>query len=231
MVWCPRPCPRRLLKPSHHADPAFNPCATLPLRRLGRVGDGGGRAEAPASRNHHRVGRVSARSSRSGLSRSAMKSTAIFTSAFSLYTSSLRHAAPHPPRPRLQGRIVKSRFPESQRDSILQPRVDRAAGYPGSSCRNIINPERVASSAPPFDATPLGLKTISESAPRVARSSQPWANGRCPVGANPSPPLAEQRRILSGLDALQAEVDALKTLQAEAAAELPPHENNVPGDF
>ena len=39
------------------------------------------------------------------------------------------------------------------------------------------------------------------------------------------------RRILSGLDALQVEVDALKTLQAEAAAELPSHENNVPGDF
>jgi type I restriction enzyme S subunit len=34
------------------------------------------------------------------------------------------------------------------------------------------------------------------------------------------PPLAEQRRIVSELDALQAEVDALKRLQAETAAEL-----------
>lgn len=34
------------------------------------------------------------------------------------------------------------------------------------------------------------------------------------------PPLAEQRRIVAELDALQAEVDALKRLQAEIAAEL-----------
>ena len=32
--------------------------------------------------------------------------------------------------------------------------------------------------------------------------------------------LAEQRRIVAELDALQAEVDALKRLQAETAAEL-----------
>jgi type I restriction enzyme S subunit len=36
----------------------------------------------------------------------------------------------------------------------------------------------------------------------------------------PFPPLAEQRRIVAELDALQAEVDALKRLQAETAAEL-----------
>jgi type I restriction enzyme, S subunit len=36
----------------------------------------------------------------------------------------------------------------------------------------------------------------------------------------PVPPLPEQRRIVSELDALQAEVDALKRLQAEMAAEL-----------
>ncbi len=34
------------------------------------------------------------------------------------------------------------------------------------------------------------------------------------------PPLPEQRQIVSKLDALQAEVDALKRLQAEATAEL-----------
>jgi type I restriction enzyme S subunit len=36
----------------------------------------------------------------------------------------------------------------------------------------------------------------------------------------PLPPLSEQRRIVAELDALQAEVDALKRLQAETAAEL-----------
>jgi type I restriction enzyme S subunit len=35
-----------------------------------------------------------------------------------------------------------------------------------------------------------------------------------------SPPLPEQRRIVAELDALQAEVDALKRLQAETSAEL-----------
>jgi hypothetical protein len=34
------------------------------------------------------------------------------------------------------------------------------------------------------------------------------------------PPLPEQRRIVAELDALQAEVDALKRVQAETAAEL-----------
>ena len=34
------------------------------------------------------------------------------------------------------------------------------------------------------------------------------------------PPLPEQRRIVSALDALQAEVAALKRLQAETATEL-----------
>ena len=36
----------------------------------------------------------------------------------------------------------------------------------------------------------------------------------------PVPPLPEQRRIVAELDALQAQVDALKRLQAETAAEL-----------
>ncbi len=34
------------------------------------------------------------------------------------------------------------------------------------------------------------------------------------------PPLAEQRRIVAHLDALQAKADALRSLQAEASAEL-----------
>jgi type I restriction enzyme S subunit len=42
------------------------------------------------------------------------------------------------------------------------------------------------------------------------------------IGATqlPVPPLPEQRRIVAELDALQAQVDALKRLQAETAAEL-----------
>jgi type I restriction enzyme S subunit len=36
----------------------------------------------------------------------------------------------------------------------------------------------------------------------------------------PVPPLAEQRQVVAELDALQAEVDALKRQQTETAAEL-----------
>ena len=44
--------------------------------------------------------------------------------------------------------------------------------------------------------------------------------GRLRSAEIPVPPLAEQRRIVAELDALQAEVDRLKALQAETAAEL-----------
>ncbi len=44
--------------------------------------------------------------------------------------------------------------------------------------------------------------------------------GRLRAAEIPIPPLAEQRRIVVELDALQAEVDALKRVQAETAAEL-----------
>jgi type I restriction enzyme S subunit len=44
--------------------------------------------------------------------------------------------------------------------------------------------------------------------------------GRLRAAEIPVPPLTEQRRIVAELDALQAEVDALKRLQAETAAEL-----------
>ena len=42
-------------------------------------------------------------------------------------------------------------------------------------------------------------------------------SGAFPV---PTPPLSEQRRIVSELNAFQTEVNALKHLQAETAAEL-----------
>jgi hypothetical protein len=51
--------------------------------------------------------------------------------------------------------------------------------------------------------------------------AQPTLNvGQLEQTRIPVPPLAEQRRIVAELDALQAAVDALKRLQAETAAEL-----------
>ena len=56
---------------------------------------------------------------------------------------------------------------------------------------------------------------------QVEGSAQPSLNaGKILRIALPLPPLPEQRRIAAELGALQAEVDALKRLQAETAAEL-----------
>jgi type I restriction enzyme S subunit len=68
----------------------------------------------------------------------------------------------------------------------------------------------------------LGTRTVTDKAwASTTGSAQPTIPLRAirelPM---PVPPLPEQRRIVSELDALQAEVDALKRLQAETAAEL-----------
>jgi type I restriction enzyme S subunit len=56
---------------------------------------------------------------------------------------------------------------------------------------------------------------------QVEGSAQPSLNaGKILATSFPLPPLAEQRRIVAELDALQAEVDALKRLQAATASEL-----------
>jgi type I restriction enzyme S subunit len=61
-----------------------------------------------------------------------------------------------------------------------------------------------------FDLTELQADT---SVPAISQ-------GKVEAMGIPVPPLAEQRRIVAELDALQAEVDALKRLQAETTAEL-----------
>ena len=68
----------------------------------------------------------------------------------------------------------------------------------------------------------LGSRTVFEKAwTSTTGSAQPTVPLRAirelPI---PFPPLPEQRRIVSELDALQAEVDALKRLQSETPAEL-----------
>jgi len=68
----------------------------------------------------------------------------------------------------------------------------------------------------------LGSRTVFEKAwASTTGSAQPTVPLRAirelPI---PVPPLPEQRRIAAELDAVQLEVDALKRLQAETAAEL-----------
>ena len=50
--------------------------------------------------------------------------------------------APRHPGPRLQRRIMKPRFPESQRDSVTQPKVAESARLPWVGCRNDFQAQR-----------------------------------------------------------------------------------------
>ena len=82
------------------------------------------------------------------------------------------------------------------------------------------NPERIL---PQFFLHQLLSPQIKEE--QIAPLSKGSASPHLNIGALRRfdlilPSLAEQRRIVAELDALQAEVDALKRLQAETAAEL-----------
>ena len=71
---------------------------------------------------------------------------------------------------------------ESQRDSVLQPRVG-AQRLPWVGVSVVSQPQRgCAQSLALPDATPLGLARTSSAFPKVARSSQPWALRQNPVG-------------------------------------------------
>ena len=78
---------------------------------------------------------------------------------------------------------VKLLAVQSQRDCVLQPRVARNE-LPWVSSEMVFNPNGVVSHSDRRAATPLGL-FASRACPRVARSSQPWALSRNPVGIRP----------------------------------------------
>ena len=91
-------------------------------------------------------------------------------------------------------------------------------------CSADIYPVRVKSPKldPHFVKWAFVAEPFTEYANRLSgRTRMPKLNRKQLFGFGFSPPpLAEQRRIVAELDALQAEVDALKRLQAETAAEL-----------
>ena len=70
---------------------------------------------------------------------------------------------------------------ESQRDSGSKPKVARRA-LPWEHGPIIPQPQRGCGLPSRTDATPLGLVIILNGLPRVARSSQPWAEGLNPFG-------------------------------------------------
>jgi type I restriction enzyme S subunit len=91
-------------------------------------------------------------------------------------------------------------------------------------CSADVYPVRVKSPMlePQFVKWALIAEPFTEYANRLSgRTRMPKLNRKQLFGFDfTHPPLAEQRRIVAELDALQAEVDALKRLQAETAAEL-----------
>jgi type I restriction enzyme S subunit len=70
-----------------------------------------------------------------------------------------------------------------------------------------------------FLNSPAGQDVVQGQS-RTSSGLRSLSVGRIKSICVPVPPLAEQRRIVGELDGLQMEVDALKRLQAETAAEL-----------
>jgi type I restriction enzyme S subunit len=88
---------------------------------------------------------------------------------------------------------------------MIRLRFDRKLVVPGYAQR-MMQHLRVAGVLIDFARTTAGQYNVSL--------------GRLRAAEIPVPPLAEQRRIVAELDALQAEVDVLKHLQAQTATEL-----------
>lgn len=114
---------------------------------------------------------------------------------------------------------MKPRFTESQRDSVTQPKVAESARLPWVRCRKDSQPQRgcVIPHAP-ICHNPVGVDDDFDSHSQGSSClATAGLNDIAPLGQTQR---CEQRRIVAELDALQAEVDALKRLQAETAAEL-----------
>jgi hypothetical protein len=74
--------------------------------------------------------------------------------------------------------------PESQGDSIIQPRVGEAASLPWVTRRFSSQPQRGCITFAPQRYNPVGVENILDGRPRVVASLQPWAELRYPVGVN-----------------------------------------------
>lgn len=97
---------------------------------------------------------------------------------------------------------------------------EERAVYPDKLIRLRGNPERIE---PEFLVTALNSRTVRSQIEELGRTTAGnigVSGGDAKAFRIPLPPLPEQRRIVAELDALQAEVDALKRLQSETAAEL-----------
>jgi hypothetical protein len=122
---------------------------------------------------------------------------------------------------------VKLRFRESQRDSVIQPKVAEVRGrtgrarLPWDNRRNDFLPQRGCVTRHTVDYhNPVGVGDVFD---LMTQGSSFLATAGlddvAPLGQTRWP---EQRRIVAELDALQAEVDAFNRLQAESRQSLHP---------
>ena len=84
----------------------------------------------------------------------------------------------------------------------------------GHRSKMFSNPERVASCGARFATTPLGLMNNLNRVPRVARPSQPWAEGRYPFGVSPIPAASPEKQ--KPVERLVDRILAAKQRDAEA---------------
>ena len=114
---------------------------------------------------------------------------------------------------------MRPHFAKSQRDFSTQPKVAESARLPWVRRHNDLLPQRgCVTYRRRICHYPVGVNDDYDS---ITQGSSFLAT----AGLMDIAPLGqikwrEQRRIVAELDALQAEVDALKRLQAETAAEL-----------
>ena len=114
---------------------------------------------------------------------------------------------------------MKLRSPESQRDSVLQPKVARRA-LPWVGRRDCQQPHRgCARPRTAICRNPVGVDERYDSCSQGIATLNPGLNDVAPLGQIrwPSP-----CRIVTELDALLATVDALKRLQIESRRGLHP---------
>ena len=106
---------------------------------------------------------------------------------------------------------MMARFPESQRDSVLQPRVGEPASLPWVTRCCSSQPQRgCVLPRPPIRHNPVGVENNLAGRPRVARASQPWAELRYPVGVMRAATLAAEKATLqNAVTATDQQIDAL----------------------
>ena len=100
--------------------------------------------------------------------------------------------------------------PESQRDSIIQPRVGESASLPWVTCHYSSQPQRGCITSATKRFNPVGVENILDGRPRVARASQPWAELRYPVGVMRAATLESEKAVLqNAVTATDQQIDQL----------------------